>query len=91
MVVHALGVNIEVLHERKFELPEGVDDDNVGEAVIPSISSLYHITLIFLGWFTTVLQPEENRQSDGKEGDCVWMGDDLQHQTLLFLQSFFFD
>ena len=47
MVVHALSVNIEVLHERKFELPEGVDDDNVGEAVIPSISSLCQITLIF--------------------------------------------
>ena len=26
----------------------------------------------------TVLQPEEHRQSDGKEGDCVWVGDHLQ-------------
>ena len=25
-----------------------------------------------------VLQPEENREGDGKEGDCVWMGDHLQ-------------
>ena len=47
LVVHALGVNIAVLHEWKFELPEGVDDDNVGEAVIPSISSLCQKTLIF--------------------------------------------
>ena len=57
-------------------MPESVDNDNVGETVIPLIRS-FEVILDDLRWFSD-LQPEKNRQSDGEEGYCVRVGDHLQ-------------